>query len=111
MAVMNRRELIQKALAGAAVVAVGATVMPHAIEAAPLSVGKTLPTGATDEFVHEVWNGRWRGHYRRRWRRYRRRRRRACWWRGAVADVCAWRCVLTLRLCVDLPFAASSSRN
>jgi hypothetical protein len=88
MAVMNRRELIQNALAGAAVVAISATVMPHSIEAAPLSVGKTLPPDATDEFVREVWNGHWRGHYRRRWRR--RRRRWACWWhRGR--RVCAWR--------------------
>ena len=54
MAIMNRRELIQKMLAGAAVVAVGVTVMPHVIEAAPLSVGKTLPSEATDEFVHDV---------------------------------------------------------
>jgi len=98
MAIMNRRELIQKALAGAAVVAVGVTVMPHSIKAAPLSVGKTLPSDATDEFVHEVWNGRWRGHYRRRWRRgrrwnrrsWRRRRRWACWWRRGIR-VCDWR--------------------
>jgi hypothetical protein len=54
MAIVNRRELIQKMLAGAAVVAVGVTVMPRAIEAAPLSVGKTLPPHATDEFVHEI---------------------------------------------------------
>ena len=53
MAVMNCRELIQKMLAGAAVVAVGVTVMPHVIEAAPLSVGRTLPSEATDEFVHK----------------------------------------------------------
>jgi hypothetical protein len=86
MAVMNRRELIQSALAGAVVVAIGATVMPQAIEAAPLSVGKTLPPDATDEFVREVWNGHWR----RRHRRWRRRRRWACWWhRGR--RVCAWR--------------------
>lgn len=91
MAVMNRRELIQKMLAGAAVVAVAATVMPGQAAAAPLAVGRALPSNATDEFVHNVWRGRWRGHwrghYRRRWRR---RRRRACWWRRG-RRVCAWR--------------------
>lgn len=89
MAIMNRRELIQKALAGAAVVAVGVTVMPHSIKAAPLSIGKTLPPDATSEFLSDVY---WRGHYRRRWRRgrrwnrrhWRRRRRWACWWRRGV---------------------------
>jgi hypothetical protein len=84
MAIMNRRELIQKMSAGAAVVAVSVTVPPHALEAAPLSAGKTLPPHAIDEFVHEIWH--------RRWHRVRRRRRRrwACWWhRGR--RVCAWR--------------------
>ena len=92
MAVMNRRELIQKMLAGAAVVAVAATVMPDGAVASQLAAGRALPSNATDEFVQNVWRGHWRGpwrgHYRRRWRR--RRRRWACWWRRG-RRVCAWR--------------------
>src|SRR5919108_5199560 len=96
MSVMNRRDLIQRALAGAAVVAVGVSVMPRAIEAAPLAAGKTLPPDATDEFVQNVWHRYWhrpwrrrRRRRRRRWRRYWRRRYWDCWWyRGR--RVCGW---------------------
>jgi hypothetical protein len=98
MTAMNRRELIKKALAGTAVVAVGMTVVPSAVEAAPLSAGRTLPPDATDEVVQNVWH--WHGHYRRRRRRHWRRRRRwrrrywrrrywdCWWWRGR--RVCDW---------------------
>jgi hypothetical protein len=94
MTAMNRRELLKKALAGTAVVAVGMSVMPHVIEAAPLSAGRTLPPDATDEFVQDVWHRYWHRPYRRRrrWRRryWRRRRRWDCWWwRGR--RVCDWR--------------------
>jgi hypothetical protein len=102
MSTMNRRELIQKALAGTAVVAAGMSVVPRAIEAAPLSTGKTLPPDSAEEFVHEVWNGygrrrrRWRRRRRQRWRRrywrrrYWRRRYWDCWWHRGYR-VCGWR--------------------
>ena len=94
MTAMNRRELIKKALAGTAVVAVGMSVLPHAIEAAPLAVGKTLPPDATDEFVQEVHSRRrHRRHHRhrRRRRRHRHWRRRYwdCWWYRGYR-VCDW---------------------
>lgn len=94
MTAMNRRELIKKALAGTAVVAVGMSVLPLAIEAAPLAVGKTLPPNATGEFVHEVHSY---GRHRRRRRRRRRHRHRHwrrrywdCWWYRGYR-VCDWR--------------------
>ena len=90
MTAMNRRELIKKALAGTAVVAVGMSVIPRAIEAAPLAAGRTLPPEATEEFVlqvHPHWRRRRRR--RRRWRRYWRRHYWDCWgYRGY--RVCDW---------------------
>jgi hypothetical protein len=90
MTAMNRRELIKKALAGTAVVAVGMSVVPRAIEAAPLSTGRTLPPEATEEFVlpaHPHWRRRRRR--RRRWRRYWRRHYWDCWWYRGYR-VCDW---------------------
>ena len=79
----NRRALLKGALAGAAVAAVGASILPSAIEAAPLAGGKTLPADATDEFAQQAWHRYWH-------RPRRRRRRRVCWWHRGHRH-CAWR--------------------
>ena len=80
MSAISRRALIQRALAGAAVVAVGAS-LPLALEAAPIAGTKTLPNDATEDFAQNVW------HRRRPWRRH---RRRVCWWHRGHRH-CRWR--------------------
>ena len=84
---MNRRAMLTDVLAGAAVAAVGVTVIgwaaaPGVAEAAPISLAK--PPGAeSDELLERarvvvVGPGR------------RRRRRWVCWWRRG-RRVCGWR--------------------
>ena len=80
MTEISRRALIQRALAGAAVVAVGAS-LPLALEAAPIAGTKTLPNDAAEDLAQNVWH--------RPWHRPR-RRRRVCWWHRGHRH-CRWR--------------------
>ena len=83
---MSRREMLTDVLAGAAITAVGVTmigwaVAPKGAEAAPIGIHK--PAGAeSDELIKKaqvvVVNPR------------RRRRRWVCWWRRG-RRICGWR--------------------
>jgi hypothetical protein len=85
MDVIDRRSMMRTLVCGAAVAGVGATaavtLIPQAVEAAPLTLDKSLPA-KTDDLVREaqvvVVNPRRRR--RRRWVCRWRRGRRVCGW-------------------------------
>ena len=81
---MDRRTVVRGILSGAAVVALGLTVMPKAVEAVPLAMNKNAlgpPSGGkTDSLIEKAQVV------------VRRRRRWVCWWRRG-RRVCGWRWV------------------
>jgi hypothetical protein len=81
---VDRRTVVRGILSGAAVVALGLTVMPKAVEAVPLAMNKNAfgpPSGGkTDSLIEQAQVV------------VRRRRRWVCWWRRG-RRVCGWRWV------------------
>jgi len=87
MTALDRRAFLGRILAGAAVAAAGAALVPIEATAAPVlnSIAEgALPDVPVEEAAVRCW---WRGG-----RRVCTRRpvRRVCWWRGG-RRVCAWR--------------------
>lgn len=88
MTTLDRRSMLKLALGVAAVAAVGVTIAPKAVEAAPLPAAPAGEPAATESLVEQA-------QYRRRWRRryWRRRRCRRVCWRGRRGRVfCRVRC-------------------
>src|SRR5262245_40331762 len=99
MDALDRRTALRMLVGGVAAVGLGASVLPHSIEAMPLAaqkdLQKDLDTATANDprpDVHTV-QGRGRPDFDDRDRRRRRRhrhRRKVCWWRRG-RRVCEWR--------------------
>jgi hypothetical protein len=84
---MDRRTIVRGILGGAAVAALGLTLMPKAVEALPLAMNKNafapaIGLGRTDSLIEKA-QVVVRRPRRRRW---------VCWWRRG-RRVCGWRWV------------------
>ncbi len=84
MTEIDRRSVLLGILRGAAVVAIGAAIMPSATQAVPLTIEQVATPEALDAMDQVIVGPH---HHRRR-----RRHRWVCWWRRG-RRVCGWRWV------------------